>query len=359
MSTATATSRTAGALSIGLLSIGCITACDATGPAPVDPHALDELFRPASATEIAAVEAEWADREPAAADVVEEASTVMLMAGGLGTARVFSHTVDGHRHYGATLVPLGAAPRSLPVVVFTHGGDDGINVDDLALILVLLGEQARNYAYVVPSFRSERLTVSGTSYTSAGEPSPWDRDVDDALALLDVALEHVVETDPDRIGVLGFSRGGTVGLLMAIRDARIDMVSELAGPTDFLGPWMRALTDDAMNDRLQPLPGVHVLNDRFIQPLMDGTLSPSLFRRELVRRSPVLWADRLPPVQVLHGTSDAVVDVSQAESLIAALEAQGRNGIDDIHLYPGVGHNVLEAPGVDARIIAFLQRLRQ
>jgi dipeptidyl aminopeptidase/acylaminoacyl peptidase len=336
-----------------LLLAGC-------GDSPAGPPGgvdLDALFRPATNAEITAVEAEWAARNPAPQGVREEASSVVLMAGGMGTVRVFSHVVDGHRHYGATLVPLGAAPRSLPVVVYAHGGDGGVNVTDFALYTLLLGEAMRNFVYVIPSFRSEPLIVGAATYRSEGAPSPWDRDVDDALALLDVALDRVTEADPARIGVLGGSRGGNVGLLMAVRDPRIDMVADLAGPTDFFDPWMRGLTEAALRGAPRPLPGMDVLNERFIQPLGRGEITAAEFRRELVRRSPVLWAARLPTVHVHHGTADTVVDVSQAQSLISALQRLNRNVGDSFHLYPGAGHNLLELPQVAAGIIVFLNLL--
>ncbi len=345
-----------------LLLTALLVACDAPSTGPRTPGGvdLDAIFLPATAAEIALIESEWSNRNPRAAGVVEQKSEVILMAGGFGTARVYSHLVDGHRHYGAVLVPLGAAPGSLPVVVFTHGGDTGVNVSEVALTLLLLGDRARDFAYVIPSFRSESLTLGGSVFRSEGLPSPWDRDVDDALALLNVAIERVPEIDPSRIGVLGASRGGMVGLLMAIRDPRIDLVSAIAGPTDFLGPWVRGLTRDALNGELRPLPGIRVLNDRFIQPLAAGSITPGEYRRELVRRSPVLWADRLPPIQIHHGTADDVVPVGQAEALIAALGRLPRSGMDDdFHFYPGAGHNVLELREVDARIINFLQRLRR
>ena len=65
------------------------------------------------------------------------------------------------------------------------------------------------------------------SYRSDGNASPWDWDVDDALALLDVAISTTPEANSDRIGVLGISRGADVAMLMAIRDPRIDAVVEL------------------------------------------------------------------------------------------------------------------------------------
>lgn len=356
--------KTYGRATLAVFALVVGTACGDTGTGAVaEPGGdidIEALFAPPTAAEIAAVESEWGARRPRAEDVVEESSSAFIMAGGLGTARVFSHSVDGNRHYGAVLVPAGAAPGTLPVVVVTHGGDTGVNVNDFALILALLGDRTRNFVFVLPSFRSERIIVGESVFTSGGEPSPWDRDVDDALALLDVALERVPETNPERIGVLGTSRGGTVGLLMAIRDPRIDLVTEMAGPTDFLGAWMRELVEHALEGQLRPLPGIHVLDDRFIQPMVRGQITVAEFRRELVRRSPLFWAALLPPVQVHHGTADDVVDVSQAESLINALERLDRQGFDDeFYLYVGAGHNALEMRESDARTIDFLARLRR
>jgi dipeptidyl aminopeptidase/acylaminoacyl peptidase len=335
------------------------TAC---GDSPSEPSTgvdMAFLFRPAAEGEIQAAQGEWAARAPAAQGVNLELSTTMLMAGGVGSVRVFSHLVDGHRHYGAVLLPLGAAERSLPVVVFAHGGDQGVAVDAVSLMTFVLGESTRNYAYVIPSFRSEPLTVGAAVFVSGGAASPWDRDVDDALAFLDVALQNVPEADAGRIGVLGASRGGTVGLLMAIRDPRIRRVAVLAGPTDFLGPWVRGLTEDALRGQLRPLPGFDVLNQRFIQPLQRGEITEAQFRGELIRRSPVLWARRLPPVEVHHGTADDVVPVSQLEALRAALQGAPGRTEDRFFSYPGAGHNILAAGEVDSRIVAWLQALRR
>lgn len=348
-----------GALGLLLALIQLACSDNGTGPKPPQSIDLDALFAPVTPVEVAAIEADWTTRSPAAKEVIEETSYIALIGGGLGTVRVFSHVVDGNRHYGATISPLGAVEGSLPVVAFLHGGDDGVNVDDVTLLLFLLGDRARDFVYVVPSFRSEPLIANGVRYTSEGAPSPWDRDVDDAIALLDVALKHVAEANSDRTGVLGFSRGGMVALLMALRDDRVDLVSELSGPTDFFDTWVRDLTQDALSDVLDPLPGIDILNEQFIQPMRFGSITPSEFRLELVRRSPVLWADRLPSVQIHHGTADETVPISQANRMIGALNELDRDDLEDeFHIYPGVGHDLLLAPAVDTRIFDFLERLR-
>lgn len=340
-----------------LLLAVLLAACSrpVTAPGGVD---FDALFRPATRIEIATVEAEWRARDVTARDIVEEGSSGVTLLGEPASVRVFSHTVGGHRHYGAVLVPAGAAARSLPVLVVAHSGDAGTSAGEVAHRLSLMGPQARGFAVVVPSFRSETIAAGGVTYRSGGEPGLWDGDVDDALAFLNVALQRVPEADPERVGVLGTSRGATVALLMAIRDPRIDLVSEMAGPTDFFDPWVRGLMEEALRDGPRPLPGVRMLHDRFLRPLADGRITPARFRRELVRRSPVLWAARLPSVQVHHGASDRTVPLDQARILVAALHRLNRAAAGDEWLeYPELGHSTLAFD--HARTVAFLNRLRR
>lgn len=320
---------------------------------------LDAVFQPPTSSELERVLVDdWGQRTPAASGVQEELSLDVTLGSSPAAVRVYSHLVDGLRHFGAVVVPDGAAAGSLPVLVYGHGGDGGVSVDELLLVAGSLGELTDDFVYVVPSFRAEPLVVGSTTFLSEGPASPWDRDVDDALALLEVTLDEIPEADPGRIGVLGLSRGAGVGLLMAIRDPRIDLVVEFFGPTDFFDVYVQEIVADALRGQLRDLPGLDVLNERFIQPLKHGTLSLEEFRTELVRRSAVLYADRLPAVQVHHGTSDVVVRVSQAESLIATLESLGRGPPEDeFWIYSGGGHSPLTLSGSIPRTLSFLGRL--
>ena len=244
------------------------------------------------------------------------------------------------------------------MIVYSHGGDQGTSVEDVLLQFLLAGELAANFVWVVPSFRSEHLSFGGVTWTSEGLPSPWDRDVDDALSLLDVALAMEPAADAENVGVLGFSRGAGVGMLMGIRDPRIDRVVEFFGLTDFFGSFVQDIVEDALRGSLRDLPGLAFLSEMYIQPLKRGELTIPEVRSELIRRSPVLFADRLPALQLHHGTMDTVVEVSQAESLIAAIEALGREQPDfEAHLYPGGLHSPFALPGSITRAVQFLSVL--
>ncbi len=344
------------ALTLAVVMAGCSDSASGP-PSPIEEPELDALFAPATPAEIAQVEAEWAGRDPSADGVQVLNELPFLLGPETGTVKIVSHLVDGFTHYGAVITPPGAAPGSLPVLVYAHGGDQGVSLTEIQLLATVLGPEATQMVFVVPSFRSERITFGNLSYLSGGTPSPWDRDVDDALALVDVALGITPEADPSRVGVVGFSRGAGVALLMAARDPGIDAVVEFFGPTDFLSDWVRGIVRDALLGVSAGLPGFVPLNQQFIQPFDRGDISVAQFRLELIRRSAVLWADRLPDVQIHHGQQDDVVPVSQGQALITALLADGRTAPDfEYFIYPDGRHDPFTLEGAVSRTEIFLGR---
>ena len=309
----------------------------------------DALFAPPTEAEVRAVAAEWAAREPAVRD-----ARVEWRDDGPGGARtlVLSHVVDGFRHYGAVRVPAGAAGRRLPVLLIAHGGEKGTS----GLQFIRSGPVAEGWIQVLPTFRSERLYIRPLRwYRSEGRPSPWDRDVDDAMALLSAAILQVPEADSGRVAVLGRSRGGGVALLMAVRDPRVDAVVDYFGPTDFFLPAVRRLGERALRSRVPRLPGAGYLADSVLFALRDGRIGLEDARMALLRRSPAYFADRLPPVQIHHGTDDPEVAIAHSERLVDVLGRAG--GEWEYHPYSGGGHRPHTLVGHEARAAAFLRRV--
>jgi acetyl esterase/lipase len=316
-----------------------VAGCDTAGSGPSDGVDLDALFAPPSEAEIDAVRQEWTARDVSAQAVQADDSLTLTAEGTAFDVRILSHAVpaaDGSepiRHTGAVLVPDGAA-GPLPVLVYGHGGDSGVQLtgglSDVQRLLGLMGDLRDRFVYVVPAFRAETVSADGTTYRAEGRASPWDRDVDDTLALLNAALATTDVADADRVAALGYSRGAGVVLLAALRAARfgdppIRTVIETAGPTDFFGPYVREIVAEALDGNPRNLPGLDVLNRRFIQPLQAGDLGIDAVRRALLRRSPVYFAVDLPRVQIHHGRRDNVVAPSQADRLADALRAQDRD----------------------------------
>lgn len=328
-----------------LLLLFVFAACDSGSDEPriaggVD---LDVLFAPPTQAEKQTILAEWQARTPVATESEVVRTQDITIAGRAYSAKTYRYVVDGLNLYGLVLAPTEAtAAASLPVIVYGHGGDGGTSlaeVSGLAGILLASDQQA---IWVAPSFRDEPLSLGDAgTLTSDGPASPWDRDVDDALALLDVTLQANPAADASRIGAVGFSRGGGVSLIMAARDERISRVLDFFGPTDFFGPYVQDIAADALEGGARDLPGFDVLNARFIQPLKNGEITVAQMRLELLRRSPAQFADRLPAVQAQHGTDDQTVLVGQTELLERAL--RGRSDAEFFYWEGGV-HNPATFP---------------
>ena len=320
---------------------------------------LTELFKPPTQAERDEVLRDWASRTHSAVGVTPVSQNTVSLGGASATVRIVSHTVGNATHFGAIVSPDNAEPGSLPLVVYLHGGDSGVDVDELLSVLpIALGSSEGNYAYLVPSFRSETLRYKGMTYTSTGDASPWDRDVDDVLSLIDVAGSLVPAIDGERIGLVGFSRGACVAMLAGIRDKRIDLVIEFFGPTDFYSNWTEEIFADALDGSLRDLPAVSTLNTDIIQPLKSGTKTYADVRLDLLRRSPVYFVDQLPPTQGHHGMLDTVVPVSEAELLRAAFIDKGLPSTDHaVYTYLLGGHDAVTVLSGLERTRGFLSRL--
>lgn len=345
-----------------LLLLSVVTGCELTSTPDdrvVGGVNLTELFTPATPAEREAVLDDWASRNPIAEDVRTVHQASATLGGSPATVRVLSHEVGGVTHFGAVVAPDGAAPASLPILVYLHGGDSGVSVDgEVLFIMQFLTSLADRFVIVVPSFRDESVRFAGQSWRSDGPPSPWDYDVDDALALLDAAIATTPAADPTRIATMGMSRGGAVALLMAARDERIDRVVDFFGPTDFFGEFVQDVTEELLNGRPRDLPGLEYMNATYLEPLRDGEMAPAVVRLALARRSAALFAGRLPEVQVHHGKADVIVPVSQAEAFIDAMNDAGRTAPGfQSYLYDGGEHSPLTLTGAFDRTHEFLAQL--
>ena len=342
----------------GLLG-GCDQSVDPGEPVadPILESRLDDLFAPPTAAEVEAVRADWARRDISAAGAAVEHTGSYPLDGIPATLRVVSHRVGEVLHYGAILAPDSAAAGSLPILMYLHGGDGGVEVDDIDLVVYALGERRGSFVYVIPSFRSEPLEYEDREWVSTGPGGHWDYDVDDALALLNVALELTPQASIEGLSIVGGSRGAGVAMLAGIRDERIEKIVAFFGPTDFFDDWVREIAREAAMGFPRDLTGVAHIDSTFIQPYMRGETDLAEVRLELVRRSPVLFAGDLPAVQLHHGDRDETVSVSQARSLIRAMETLGREPPEfEAFIYEGGGHHIFALRDAIPRAVDFLRR---
>lgn len=392
--------RRFGALSLAALLLVALPACDSggdeddgeTGDLIFAGINFDRLYAAPTAAETDAVRADWAGRTPDAQNV----SIVSTASFDGATVYVVTHTMDEGpgaplTHYGLVRVPDGLDGEA-PILVVHHGGDDGVgaatsardgsantSVQAMAVAFPTLFAQT---VQVMPTYRSEDLRLDGsgldcgdgsTTCTSGGTPSPWDYDVDDSMALLSSILtldELEGRVDADRVGALGYSRGGNTAALHAIRDRRVDAVTDYYGPTDYFNPVISGVQSrDGFNGltvgllfgnaTVLSLPGAQYLLAEVFQPLRnaDGSYNANAdydgARLEVVRRSASLFVSDLPPFQVHHHRLDGVVPVGFSQAFQARAGGQGQFN----YYGPTTGEtsNTFHAPEVTADMRTSLQ----
>jgi hypothetical protein len=314
------------------------------------------LFQPPARTEIESVRADWARRDLSAKGVRELFRRVVDVNGTRMTARLVEHTVHGERHVGAILVPEGAKPGCCPVVLEAKGVSPSffpLRVPEGLSLPEALGPDLKRVVYAIPGFRGEVVWVGGDSLISDGDRSDaWDGATDDLLSLLSVVAATIPEADTARVCTFGRSRGGSVALLAAARDRRVDCVVSWAAPTDWfelmgLQGWtQRELVEDGLRRQAEPgEPGGQFIN-YFLRPAIDSGASLAAIRRHLIASSPLYAASGLPAAQAHYGLEDPIVPIRNGYALGKRMTSGKGNTCQELVLHRDAGHDqdLFDAP---------------
>ena len=314
------------------------------------PFSLNDLFKPPAAADIGKVRQLWSSRDLSPVEPKEVIKTRVRYGDIDVLVRIVSHRVHGHLHYGAILSPAVAAKNSCPVIIEAKGVswdyfpldlNEGLNLPGI------LGPDLAHMVVVVPSFRGERIILNGQEFLSEGDRTDnWDGATDDALALLNVALLTTPEADSSHICAFGRSRGGSVAMLAAVRDSRIEGVVEWAGPTDWFermseeGWTQQELVEEGLRIHAKPNETAGQFIERFLLKAIDGTWNLETTRLKMIASSPLYFAASLPAAQIHHGVEDYNVPVSNAQAAADALKQRpGIGRTVEVYLYEGLGHD--------------------
>ena len=121
---------------------------------------------------------------------------------------------------------------------------------------------------------------------------------------------------------------------------------------------MQDVVEEALLGSQRDLPGLDFLDEQFIQAIKRGEMTELEARPELIRRSSVLFIDRIPDLQIHHGNLDMIVPVSQGKSLETAMLAAGRGPSNFESYFYALGqHSPLSLEGSLDRSVEFLSRL--
>lgn len=326
------------------------------------PFPLAAVFESPTPEEIREVVADWRARDLNVRKVVEVATGRIRYGNEEMQVRIVSHLVNGQKHFGAIISPLDAKPSCCPVIVEAKGVSWNyfpLNLERLDAPR-FMGEARKQFIYVVPSFRGEVMHFAGVDYQSEGDrTNAWDGATDDAIALLNVALETTPAADASRVGVFGRSRGGTVALLMGERDSRIRCVVEWSGPSDWFslmgteGWTQQELFAEGLRTRAAPDETGGQLVEHFLSRAHRGEETLRAVRQRLLSSSPLYFTSRLPRVQLHYGMEDTSVPVRNGIELARRLNlhfspstnrratrgpSKRRTG-SEAFFYPGQGHD--------------------
>jgi dipeptidyl aminopeptidase/acylaminoacyl peptidase len=216
--------------------------------------------------------------------------------------------------------PAGKAPA----VVYAHGsqhGDFNSRAFPRAAELV-----RRGYVVLAPDYRSS------IGYTKEFHDAAdyGGKEIDDMLAAR-AYLAALPEVDPQRIVIMGLSHGGYNTLMALARyPDKFAAGVDFFGPTDLL--W-RLSGNEAENRNAEP--GDKEYFARMVGKSIDE--APELYRA----RSPRHIASQIkPPLLILHGEKDSIVNVQESVWMADALKKAGKKNFefhvikDGEHGYP-------------------------
>jgi len=341
-----------------LVAVCLLAGC---GAATSQGWTLADLLQPPNPGEIAAVQSEWRARDLTPTDVTTVATHRVNISGAEFEASIVSYSLAGLRQYGALFLPARAV-GALPVILDIRGVEPGYPVRRLDQgpfsATVLTSPEHQRFAFAVPSLRGHAIELAGQTYTSEGDRrDSWDGATDDAIGFLTVVLSLDEPVDRDRLGVFGASRGGSVALLMAARDPRVNAAVAFAPATDWFSlmgrpgeDWLEALLAAKAQQERDENTREAQFHEWFVDDRRQLALSEA--RRRIIASSPLYFRPIGAAIQVHHGVDDRSVPVRNSQALEQRfLEAGASNW--QVLFHSGAGHD-LSASGAPNRARQFL-----
>jgi acetyl esterase/lipase len=257
---------------------------------------------------------------------------------------VVYETVGGDKLQLDLAMPPGEGP--FPCVVMLHGGawrtgtrkEFSSNTKDKA------GALQPSWIETV----AQRGYVTATVDYRLAPKYQFPAMIEDASAAVRFLRAHAktYHIDPNKVGVVGFSAGAHLALLLGLCDrsagfdvgANLNESSKVQCVVDFFGPTDMSLYSWS--------PGIV---DAFMVPFLgkDCKTNPEVYKRA----SPITYVTKnAPPILILHGTFDLIVPIIHSEKLYKALKEDG----DTVEMitFPGQAHGGWDKPDMDKAISA-------
>jgi dipeptidyl aminopeptidase/acylaminoacyl peptidase len=245
-----------------------------------------------------------------------------------------TYASDGLPVRGLLIKPKAPGTRKWPAIIFNRGGNGDLgritdngqpcggmaNTSCLDVADLYLFAKA-GFVVIASDYRYQGATVKRDEWGGV--------EVDDVLNLVP-ALKSLDCVDPERLYMLGLSRGGTETYLAIKRGVPVKAAAVIGGVTD-VKAWVDAR------------PEMNIVNGN---DYIDGfaQIWPDYEHRaeeQYRARSAVYWADQINvPVLILHSRTDRMVPVTQALKIAEALQEKGK--VYSLHIYDRDGHALPE-----------------
>lgn len=263
---------------------------------------LDSIFSQPTVRELLKVKDDWVNF-----DIQSDQSLIIYegMHSSFRNLTVIEHTKEGVTHYGAVFSPKTMEDsKTYPSLVWVNGLDQRNPSVDLKHLRKVI-QKFSDYYIIIPSFRGQALVVDHKRYCSDGFfGDAYDGATDDALRFLHCVKSKFDNLDLNRINVCGQSRGGTVAMLMGVRDVTLNSVVSMAGPSRF--------HNRASYNRFGKQYKYQFLNE--IKPMIE-------IRDKMIKSSPVYFITNIKSnFYLLQGKNDKTVNVSHAQEVIDKIE---------------------------------------
>ena len=208
---------------------------------------------------------------------------------------------------GFILKPKGEGSK-FPVMIYNRGGNREFGKITKRTLKYLSYLSSNNYLVVASQYRGND--------GAWGQEEFGGKDINDVLNLIPLA-KSLSFADPNKIVMLGFSRGGMMTYLAIKEGAKIKAAAVVGGITDLNQTYKER--EEAMRNVIRELVG------------MD--------RNEWEKRSAYYWPEKINvPVLILHGQGDWRVKVSQAKKLAERLKELGK--VHELVVFPEGDHGL-------------------
>ncbi|MFL5808601.1 MAG: S9 family peptidase [Flavisolibacter sp.] len=228
--------------------------------------------------------------------------------------KFLSKSQDGTVVSGLIFLPPDAPKKKLPTIFYIHGGPVG--QDDFGFDLTRQMLAAHGYAIAAVNYRGS--SGRGIAYSKAIYADWGNKEVMDILGAADYLVSKGI-SDPDKMGIGGWSYGGILTDYTIAKDTRFKVASSGAGSALQLS-----------------LYGV----DQYILQLDNELGQPwknNNYEKYLKMSYPFLHADRIKtPTQFMAGEKDFNVPTIGSEQMYQALRSQGIP--TELLIYPGQYH---------------------